>query len=95
MLNPVEPLEESHSRGAHIGTRHDKMRYVDLSNHPAWQLTHALWIVDDRRQNAPVAVQVKYNLIDRAAAPAYTPLHGGLLADLGVLDRDVAGDQRF
>ena len=52
---------------------------------------------------------MKYNLIDRAAerelAPAceqfglsivpYAPLHGGLLADLGVLDRDVAGDQRF
>ena len=52
---------------------------------------------------------MKYNLIDRAAeqelAPAcqhfglsivpYAPLHGGLLADLGVLDRDVAGNQRF
>jgi aryl-alcohol dehydrogenase-like predicted oxidoreductase len=52
---------------------------------------------------------VKYNLIDRAAerelAPAcqqfglsivpYAPLHGGLLADLRVLDRDVVGDQRF
>jgi 1-deoxyxylulose-5-phosphate synthase len=25
----------------------------------------------------------------------YAPLHGGLLADLRVLDRDVAGDQRF
>ena len=25
----------------------------------------------------------------------YAPLHGGLLADLAVLDRDVAGDQRF
>ena len=52
---------------------------------------------------------MKYNLIDRAAerelAPAcqqlglslvpYAPLHGGLLADLAVLDRDVAGDERF
>ncbi|MEU0196160.1 hypothetical protein ABZ250_41165 [Streptomyces afghaniensis] len=25
----------------------------------------------------------------------YAPLHGGLLADLGVLDREVSGDQRF
>jgi len=54
-------------------------------------------------------VQVKYNLIDLAAerelAPAcaqfglsivpYAPLHGGLLASLEVLDRDVVGDQRF
>jgi aryl-alcohol dehydrogenase-like predicted oxidoreductase len=52
---------------------------------------------------------VKYNLIDRAAerelGPAcqqfglslvpYAPLHGGLLADLRVLDREVSGDQRF
>lgn len=56
-----------------------------------------------------MAAQVKYNLIDRTAerelAPAcqqfglpivpYAPLHGGLLADLRVLERDVAGDQRF
>lgn len=89
--------------------RQGKIRYVGLSNFPAWHVTHALWIADDRRLHAPVAAQVKYNLIDRAAerelAPAcerfalaiipYAPLHGGLLADLRVLDRDVAGDQRF
>src|SRR3712207_2044738 len=89
--------------------RQGKIRYIGLSNHPAWQVIRALWIADDRRLNAPVAVQVKYNLIDRAAerelAPAceqfglsivpYAPLHGGLLADLAVLDRDVVGDQRF
>ena len=52
---------------------------------------------------------MKYNLIDRTAerelGPAcdhfglsivpYAPLHGGLLADLAVLDREVSGDQRF
>lgn len=89
--------------------REGKIRYVGLSNHPAWQVTHALWIADDRRCHAPVATQVKYNLIDRTAerelAPAcgqfglsivpYAPLHGGLLADLRVLERNVAGDQRF
>ena len=89
--------------------RQGKIRYVGLSNHPAWQVTRALWIADDRRLQAPVAAQVKYNLIDRAAerelVPAceqfglsvipYAPLHGGLLADLAVLDRDVSGDERF
>lgn len=25
----------------------------------------------------------------------YAPLHGGLLADLAVLDREITGDQRF
>ena len=69
-----------------------------------------MWIADDRRLvSTPVAAQVKYNLIDRAAerelAPAcemfglsivpYAPLHGGLLADLAVLDREITGDQRF
>ena len=86
-----------------------QIRYIGLSNHPAWQVIQALWIADDRRLQTPVATQVKYNLIDRAAegelGPAsqrfglsiipYAPLHGGLLADLGVLDRDVSGDQRF
>ena len=68
-----------------------------------------MWIADDRRLHAPVCVQVKYNLIDRAAerelAPAcvefglslvpYAPLHGGLLAGMGVLEREVQGDMRF
>ena len=74
--------------------RQGKLRYVALSNHPAWQVTQALWIADDRRLTAaPVCVQVKYNLIDRAVegelGPAgqfglsmvpFGPLHGGLLA---------------
>ncbi|MFB9543144.1 aldo/keto reductase [Micromonospora sagamiensis] len=106
--DPDTPLEQTLAAYDDL-IRQGKIRYVGLSNHPAWQVTHALWIADDRRQQAPVAAQVKYNLIDRAAerelAPAcqqfglslvpYAPLHGGLLADLGVLDRDVAGDQRF
>jgi aryl-alcohol dehydrogenase-like predicted oxidoreductase len=106
--DPDTPLEQTLAAYDDL-IRQGKVRYVGLSNHPAWQVTHALWIADDRRQHAPVAAQVKYNLIDRAAerelAPAcqqfgvslvpYAPLHGGLLADLSVLDRDVTGDQRF
>ena len=89
--------------------RQGKLRYVALSNYPAWQVTQALWIADDRHLHAPVCVQVKYNLIDRAAerelAPAcvqfglslvpYAPLHGGLLAGMQVLEREVQGDMRF
>ena len=90
--------------------RQGKLRYVALSNHPAWQLTEALWIADDRRLvSAPVCAQVKYSLLDRSpevelagacarfglAIVPYAPLHGGLLADLSVLDREVAGDKRF
>ena len=90
--------------------RQGKLRYVALSNHPAWQVAEALWIADDRRlKSAPVCAQVRYSLLDRtaetelAAACArfglsivpYAPLHGGLLADLAVLDREIAGDMRY
>ena len=106
--DPDTPLEQTLATYDDL-VRQGKIRYIGLSNHPAWQVTQALWIADDRRQQAPVAAQVKYNLIDRAAerelAPAcrqfglslvpYAPVHGGLLADLGVLDREVSGDQRF
>ena len=106
--DPYTPLEQTLAVYDDL-IRQGKIRYVGLSNHPAWQVTQALWIADDRRLNAPVAAQVKYNLIDRAAerelGPActqfglsiipYAPLHGGLLADLSVLDREIVGDQRF
>jgi aryl-alcohol dehydrogenase-like predicted oxidoreductase len=106
--DPHTPLEQTLAAYDDL-IRQGKIRYVGLSNHPAWLVTRALWLADDRRLNAPVAVQVKYNLIDRAAerelAPAckqfglciipYAPVHGGLLATLEVLDRAVVGDQRF
>jgi aryl-alcohol dehydrogenase-like predicted oxidoreductase len=106
--DPDTPLEQTLAVYEDL-IRQGKIRYVGLSNHPAWQVTQALWIADDRRLNAPVAAQVKYSLLDRAVerelAPAcqefglsivpYAPLHGGLLADLGVLNREVSGDQRF
>ena len=90
--------------------RQGKLRYVALSNHPAWQVTQALWIADRRHLAAtPVCAQVKYNLIDRAAEaeliPAcqqfglslvpFGPLHGGLLAGMHVEEREFSGDKRF
>ena len=106
--DPDTPLEQTMAAYDDL-IRQGKIRYVGLSNHPAWQVVQALWTADDRRLQAPVAAQVKYSLIDRTAerelGPAcakfglsiipYAPLHGGLLADLAVLDREVSGDQRF
>ena len=107
--DPNTPLEQTLSVYDDL-VRQGKLRYVALSNYPAWQVTHALWIADDRRlAAAPVCAQVKYNLIDRAAerelAPAcvrfglsivpYGPLHGGLLATTRVQHRGIHGDQRF
>jgi aryl-alcohol dehydrogenase-like predicted oxidoreductase len=107
--DPHTPLEQTLPVYDDL-VRQGKLRYVALSNHPAWQVTHALWIADDRRlAAAPVAVQVKYNLIDRDAerelAPTclrfglslvpFAPLHGGLLASPDVEGREFAGDKRF
>jgi 1-deoxyxylulose-5-phosphate synthase len=107
--DPDTPLDQTLSVYDDL-VRQGKLRYVALSNYPAWQVTHALWIADDRRlAAAPVCVQVKYNLIDRAAeyelAPAclqfglsivpFAPLHGGLLAGAQVEEREISGDMRF
>jgi aryl-alcohol dehydrogenase-like predicted oxidoreductase len=107
--DPNTPLEQTLSVYDDL-IREGKLRYVALSNHPAWQMTEALWIADDRRMvSAPVAAQVMYSLLDRSAEDElaaacvrfglsiipYAPLHGGLLADLSVLDREIAGDKRY
>ena len=107
--DPDTPLDQTLSVYDDL-VRQGKVRYVALSNHPAWQVTQAMWIADDRRlAAAPVCVQVKYNLIDRAAehelAPAcvqfglsivpFGPLHGGLLASTQVEEREFSGDKRF
>ncbi|MGO4249279.1 aldo/keto reductase [Paenarthrobacter sp. RAF54_2] len=107
--DPNTPLEQTLAVYDDL-IRQGKLRYVALSNHPAWQVAEALWIADDRRLvSAPVAAQVMYNLLDRSverelsaacvrfgvSIVPYAPLHGGLLADLSVLDREIAGDKRY
>ncbi len=107
--DPNTPLEQTLTAYDDL-IRQGKLRHVALSNYPAWQITEALWIADDRRLvSAPVATQVMYSLLDRGPerelAPVctrfglsivpYAPLHGGLLADLKVLDREIAGGQRY
>jgi aryl-alcohol dehydrogenase-like predicted oxidoreductase len=107
--DPTTPLEQTLAVYDDL-IRQGKLRYVALSNYPAWQVTESLWIADDRRLvSAPVAAQVMYNLLDRSVERElsgacmrfgvsiipYAPLHGGLLADLKVLDREIAGDKRY
>jgi aryl-alcohol dehydrogenase-like predicted oxidoreductase len=105
--DPTTPLEETFLAYDDL-VQAGKVRHVALSNHPAWQVAHALWIADATDRPAPVCVQVKYNLVNRTAErellPACTrfglsvvpfaPLHGGLLAGTPGL-RGVKGDARF
>ena len=107
--DPNTPLEQTLAVYDDL-IRQGKLRHIALSNHPARQVTEALWIADDRRMaSAPAAAQVEYSLLDRSVEGElalacvrfglsiirYAPLHGGLLADLAVLDRDIAGDERY
>ena len=107
--DPNTPLEQTLAVYDDL-IRQGKLCHVALSNHPAWQVAEALWIADDRRLvSAPVAAQVMYSLLDRSAEKElsaacthfglsiipYAPLHGGLLAVLAVLDREIAGGKRY
>src|SRR3954447_4470795 len=46
--DPDTPLEQTLAAYDDL-IRQGKIRYVGLSNHPAWQVVHARWIADDRR----------------------------------------------
>lgn len=107
--DPDTPLEQTLSAYDDL-VRQGKVRYVALSNHAAWQLTHALWIADDRRYSSgPVCTQSRYNLVDRRVEPeiaaacvrfglsivAYSPLLGGLLAGSEVVAREFSGWKRW
>lgn len=70
------------------------MRYPALSNYPAWELVHALWLSQALALNPPVAMEMPYSLLNRGierevlpaclefgvGLTAYSPLGGGLLS---------------
>lgn len=47
--------------------RDGKVRYIGVSNFPAWLLMKTLWVSDIRRLACVVSVQPRYNLVARAA----------------------------
>src|SRR4029450_3088530 len=60
--DPDTPLEQTLTAYDDL-VRQGKLRYVALSNHPAWQVIHALWIADDRRlAAAPACTQVEHDV---------------------------------
>src|SRR5262249_23577352 len=77
------PVEET-LRALDDLVRSGKGRYVGGSGWAAWQLHRAAWISDRRGLAAFDAIQVRYNLVDRAAdaelLPAATTTGVGVLA---------------
>lgn len=90
--DPKTPLAET-LRAFDDLVRAGKVRYVGISNHPAWQICEALWICDRRGYQPPIVTQDQYSLLDRSLEPEkipfcrahdvgiipYSPLAGGLL----------------
>jgi aryl-alcohol dehydrogenase-like predicted oxidoreductase len=101
--DPATPLEES-VRAIDDLIRAGKVRYLAVSNHPAWQVAAMVGLAKAGGWCAPIASQVQYNLIDRAIeaemVPAcshfgisvvpYAPLYGGFLT--GKYPRNVKPD---
>ena len=67
------PLEET-LRAMDDLTRQGKVRYVGVSNHPAWQACEALWISDRRGFRPPGVTQNKYHVLDREVEAELLPL---------------------
>lgn len=90
--DPTTPLAETF-RALDDLLVQGKIRYVGISNYPAWQACETLWVADRRGYPAPVVSQSRYNLLDRAIEGElvpfcrahqlgiipYAPLAGGLL----------------
>jgi aryl-alcohol dehydrogenase-like predicted oxidoreductase len=70
-----------------------KVRYIGISNFPAWQVSEMLWTADKRNFNKPIVTQNLYNIITREVElelvpciqkhhmgmTVYNPIAGGLL----------------
>ncbi len=90
--DPRTPLAES-LRAFDDLMRQGKVRYVGISNFPAWLACDAHWIADRRGYPAPVVTQNQYNVLSRSIESElipfcrshsvgiipYSPLAGGLL----------------
>lgn len=89
--------------------RQGKVRYIGLSTFSGWQLTHAVMTAEMKSTVRPVLNQVAYNMINRSAefevVPAakemglnltcFSPLAGGALAGVEVMDRPYSGYRRW
>lgn len=72
-VDPKTPLEETLDALNDL-VRQGKVRYIGVSNHPAWMTCKALWISDVRGYARYVSAQPRYHLFDRSAEEELIPL---------------------
>lgn len=106
-VDPITPLEEI-MRGLEDVIRSGKVRYIGISNHPAWMVAKANAIADKHGWTKFVAGQFYYSLasrdIEREIIPMaqdegmgimpWSPLAGGFLSGKYTRKKEKAGDSR-
>jgi aryl-alcohol dehydrogenase-like predicted oxidoreductase len=106
-VDPLTPLAET-MRGLEDVVRAGKVRYLGISNHPAWQVVKANDIAEKMGWTRFVALQNYYSLagrdIEREIVPMaesegmalmpWSPLAGGFLSGKFTRENQVAGDSR-
>jgi aryl-alcohol dehydrogenase-like predicted oxidoreductase len=106
-VDPVTPLEET-MRGLEEVVRAGKVRYLGISNHPAWMVMKANSHADKMGWNKFVALQNYYSIagrdIEREIVPMalseglglmpWSPLAGGFLSGKFSRDKQKAGESR-
>lgn len=106
-VDAITPLEET-MRGLEDVVRAGKVRYLGISNHPAWMVAKANGIADKMAWTKFVALQNYYSLasrdIERELVPLalseglalmpWSPLAGGFLSGKFTRHNEVAGDSR-
>lgn len=106
-VDPITPIEET-MRGLEDVVRSGKVRYIGISNHPAWMMMKANGIAAHMGWEKFVATQNYYAIssrdIEREIAPMaisegisimpWSPLAGGFLSGKYTRTNEVAGDSR-
>jgi len=106
--DPRTPLEET-LRALDDLVRSGKVRYIGISNHPAWKVADAHWLARENGLNAFASCQDEYSLLvrdaERELIPAmrqfglgllpYFPLASGLLTGKYKKGAALAADSRF
>ncbi len=106
-VDPITPLEET-MRGLEDVVRSGKVRYLGVSNHPAWMMMKANGYADKMGWTKFVASQNYYTIasrdIEREIVPMaqsenigimpWSPLAGGFLSGKFTRNNEVAGDSR-
>jgi aryl-alcohol dehydrogenase-like predicted oxidoreductase len=106
-VDSLTPLEET-MRGLEDAVRAGKVRYLGISNHPAWMVAKANGIADKMGWSKFVALQNYYSIaardVERELVPLalseglallpWSPLAGGFLSGKFTRNNELAGDSR-